>query len=148
MNVRFRVIVQGPPTGAHFAVQSGKDELLPPVATSSDELRFEFELRVQPGPDGRPNFLGPCAQGPRNGRFVYVNSGGRAGETGSVWDRRAKLSLMSIDWALLDTLNAQPGALLEGVMLGRAKDGGPACASVPVVGGWRVVTQTPPSTAG
>ncbi len=137
--ISLRVIVLEPPAGACFAVQCGKDELIPPIASTAMELRFEFEVRVQSGPDGRPNFLGGCAHGPREGRFVYVNSGGRAGQAATQWDRRAKISLMGIEWAQLDALQEQPGSLLEARIGGRAKDGGPACASVPIIGGWRVV---------
>lgn len=136
--ITLRVIVIEPPAGAHFAVQCGKDELIPAVSITPEEIRFEFEVRVSSGPDGRPNFLGACTHGPREGRFVYVNSGGQAGQAGP-WSRRAKLSLMGIEWAQLDALQEQPGSVLEARIAGRAKDGGPACASVPIIGGWRVV---------
>ena len=134
-----RVIVQQPPTGVHFAVQGGKGDLIPPTLSSAEEVRFDFEVRVQSGPDGCPNFLGACTHGPRQGRFVYVCSGVSAAQAGSPWERRAKLSLMSIEWALLDALQEQPGSVLEARIGGRAKDGGPACASVPILGGWRLV---------
>ena len=135
--IRFRIIVRDPPPGVPFAVQVGRTELLAPIDKGANALQFEFDLRVQPGPDGHPNFLGPCAQGPREQRFVYVTSGVRAGSTDSCWDRRAKLSLMSIDWALLEAYANNPRSVLEGLIHGRARDGGPACASVPILGGWQ-----------
>jgi len=137
--ITLRVIVQQPPAGVHFAVQCGKEDLIPPTLSCGEEVRFDFEVRLQSGPDGRPNFLGACAHGPRQGRFVYVCSGASAAQAGSPWQRRAKLSLMSIEWALLDALQEQPGSVLEARIGGRAKDGGPACASVPLLGGWRLV---------
>ncbi len=139
--IPFRVIVLAPPSGVHFAIQSGKDRLLAVQVSGVGDLRFEFSLRLQQGPDGLPNFLGDCAQGPRQGRFVYLTVGARAGQPGTCWDRRAKLPLRSIDWPLLDALEANPNMLIEGEFAGRARDGGPLCASVPVIGGWRTAAR-------
>jgi hypothetical protein len=41
---------------------------------------------------------------------------------------------------MIDTVLATPGAVIEARIAGKAKDGGPAAASVPLLGdGWRVV---------
>jgi hypothetical protein len=32
------------------------------------------------------------------------------------------------------------GAVIETQIAGRGRDGGPACATVPLVGGWRIAT--------
>lgn len=41
------------------------------------------------------------AQGPSGGRFLYVNSGSRAGARGSVWDSRAKVPLLGMGWTIV-----------------------------------------------
>jgi hypothetical protein len=117
-------------------VQRGKDELLPPAETSAEAVSFDFSVTVDL--TEAPNFLGKYAQGPKDQRFIYVNSGTYAGETHSCWGRRAKISLMSISREQIEEVIASPGARLEAQIFGSARDGGPMCASVPVIGGWKV----------
>jgi Family of unknown function (DUF5990) len=135
-----RISVLDPPRGVAMQVQRGRDGLLPAAHATSELLWFEFVLRLgPPQPDGRPNFLGEFAQGPRDARFVYVNSGQRAGQTDSGWDRRAKVSLMGITAAHLEAALCEPDAVLEARIQGTGRDGGPACATVPLLdGGWHV----------
>lgn len=117
-------------------VQRGKDELLPPSERSPDAVRFDFSVTIDL--TERPNFLGKYAQGPKSQRFIYVNSGTYAGETHSCWGRRAKVSLMTVTREQIEEVIASPGARLDAEIFGRSKDGGPMCASVPVLGGWKV----------
>ena len=145
--VPFRVVVVDPPGGVHFRLQSGKTpgELLPPARSTSSDLTFDFELRLgEPLSDGRPRFLGPLAQGPPERRFVYVNSGTSAGQSASCWTRRAKVHLSSITAAMVRKVLSGEGLVLESRFAGTAKDGGPACASVPLLGGaWQVLPPRP-----
>jgi hypothetical protein len=132
-----RITVTDPVAGVSMQVQRGRDELLPPSGSSDSAVSFDFSVTVDlSGPV--PNFLGKYAQGPKNQRFIYVNSGTYAGQH-SCWGRRAKISLMSITREQIEEVLAEPGARLEAEIAGTAKDGGPMCASVPVIGGWRVV---------
>ena len=72
-------------------------------------------------------------------RFSYLAAGRRAGDTTSCWDRRAKVALAGITPAVLAAWRATPGAVLEARIAGTARDGGPACATVPLLGGgWQV----------
>ena len=136
--IPIRITVVRPPPGVAFAVQRGRAELLPPREAGTGEIRFDFVLRVSPGPGGEPRFLGPCAQGPPAGRFIYVNSGKRAGQADSGWDRRAKVKLSGIGWEAVERVLAAPAARLEARIEGTGRDGGPACASVPLLdGGWK-----------
>ncbi|MFN7941063.1 MAG: DUF5990 family protein [Thermoanaerobaculia bacterium] len=138
--IAFRVVILDPPPGVRFQMQRGSGELVPPARGNARELVFEFSLRPgEPLPDGRPRFLGPFAQGPPDGRFVYVNSGTAAGQPGSPWSRRAKLPLGSIDARAVAQVLAQPRARLEVRIPGVGKDGGPVCATVPLPEGWSVV---------
>jgi hypothetical protein len=124
-----------------FCLQQGLSELVSAVRSDGDDLSFDLGVRVgDPLPDGRPNFLGPFTQGPRKARFVYVNSGARAGKADSGWDRRAKVPLSGISWELIEEALATPGAVLEARIPGTSRDGGPVCASIPLLdGGWKVV---------
>lgn len=131
-----RITIVDPVAGVTMQVQRGKDELLPPSERSTQAVSFDFEVTVDL--TERPNFLGKYAQGPKDRRFIYVNSGTYAGEH-SIWGRRAKISLMSVTREQIDEVIASAGARLEAVIFGSARDGGPMCASVPVLGGWKVV---------
>jgi hypothetical protein len=135
-----RVVMDDPVPGVRIALQlgaSGKAELVGPVEASAAALVFDFAILVDgPGPDGRPRLLGPFVQGPPSGRFVYLNSGTYAGEPGSSWGRRAKIPLGGLSWPLIEAIG--PGGRLEAHIAGKARDGGPACATVPILApGWR-----------
>lgn len=123
--------------------QGGKVDLVSPAHVSQDSQAFDFALRVGERPDGQPNFLGPFAQGPPDGRFVYVNSGTLAGQANSCWTRRAKVHLSGITRQMIEQVLADPEAVLEARIWGLAKDGGPACATVPILdGGWQISRRT------
>lgn len=135
--IPFRIVITEPLGGVTMMVQRGRHELLPPVAGSKNELRFEFEVDADIS-GAVPNFLGKFAQGPKDARFVYVNSGKQAGQFDTCWDRRAKLSLMTITREQVEQVINGNDLLLETSMPGIGKDGGPTCASVKGIE-WRVV---------
>ena len=131
---QLRIVVLNPPPGVTFALQRGKNELVPPSHSSGKELVFDLTVRVRD--EEQPNFLGPFAQGPRAARFVYINSGTYAGQTNTPWSRRAKIHLSGITWPLI---RHAKGAPLEARFAGTGRDGGPACATVPLLdGGWKI----------
>lgn len=134
-----RLIVRDPPPGAHWAVQLGREALLPPVSATTERVVFEVPLTLVSGPDGALVVRGAAAQGPPAGRFLYVNSGTRAGAGGSPWNRRAKVPLAGVA-ALGATLAAgATGPVMEAEMAGCARDGGPACASIVLQRAWEMV---------
>jgi hypothetical protein len=148
--IPLRITLIHPPRDVVFCLQRGKEEIVSPVRATGDDLSFELSLRVRDGrADGLPNFLGPFTQGPPAGRFVYVNSGTSAGEAGSCWTRRAKVPLSGITWPLIEAALAAPDAVLEARIAGIARDGGPACATVPLLeGGWHIAkAQGSPASA-
>lgn len=132
-----RIIVQDPLPGVAMLVQKGKDELLGPTTASADALTFDLTITVDLTPNAPPNFLGKFAQGPKHQRFIYVNSGAQAGQHNTTWSRRAKVSLMTITAEQITEL-VSSGGRFEAAIHGRSRDGGPVCASVPVIGGWKV----------
>lgn len=117
-------------------VQRGKDELLPPSSKSAEQLVFDFEITVDMT-ESRPNFLGKYAQGPKDARFIYVNSGTYA-EQHSIWGRRAKISLMNITGDQIQGVVSKAGMILQTEFEGVGRDGGPTCASVKGIE-WKVV---------
>ncbi len=130
--VQLIVRVQDPPPGVNFAVQRGKSSLLAPFEVHAGSPAFAFTLRLGQGKEGRAfNFLGEFAQGPVEDRFVYINSGARAGQPQSCWERRAKLKLAAIPADLIQAAADNPARALLAIMRGVAPDGGPICATVP-----------------
>ncbi len=140
-----RIIVRHAPAGVVFRVQRGRSDLLPPSEAKGDSLSFAFSVRVVLTPGEEPNFLGDFAQGPRSARFVYVNSGQRAGQKDTCWDRRAKVPLGGITPSLAERALTEGLTLLEACFEGTGRDGGPACGTVRLLeGGWRPVVGQPP----
>lgn len=126
--VPVRIVVMRPPAGVDMMVQRGRDELLSPALAAAERLVFDFELTVDMTGE-RPNFLGKYSHGPKDARFVYVNSGTYAGQH-SIWGRRAKISLMDITGEQIQAVISKKGRVLETEFEGIGRDGGPTCASV------------------
>ncbi len=118
-----------------WAVQRGRTELLLPTSVTRDTVAFEIPVQLVASASGELRLCGAAAHGPAGGRFISVNSGARAGVIGSGWDRRATVHLASVP---LETLHARPASeslSLHGEIACTAQDGGPACASVPLLRG-------------
>jgi hypothetical protein len=131
-----RLIVTEPLPGVRCAMQRGRTGLLAP-ATSSGVLTFDFDVQVDLSKDP-PGLTGEFAQGPLAKRFVYVNSGTYAGQSGTPWSRRAKVPITGVTASLAAEAIATKGRLRASVR-GTSEDGGPFCASVPLLSDWTVV---------
>ncbi len=94
-----------------FGLQDTKGALTPAQRLADGRLYWDFELRVQPGKDGRPNFLGPFASGPADDRFVYL--AWRSIPRG-VWINRVKARLADIDWPLIERAQGEAAQSREG----------------------------------
>jgi len=136
-DVPFRINILDPLPGVAMKVQRGKNELLDPVRSDAKAIVFEFEITVDLAGE-KPNFLGKFAQGPKDVRFVYVNSGTSAGQPGTPWTRRAKLALTSITRQQVETVIKTLGSRFETAIDGVGRDGGPVCASVKGIE-WKIV---------
>ena len=138
---RLRVVIENPVAGVAYALQRRNGDLDAPTQTSAAELRFEAVIRVGAVlADGRLNLLGEFVSGPPDERFVYINSGQRAGQHSSCWDRRAKVTLASLPTGLIQAAMTAESAWIEGRIYGAAPDGGPCCATVKLTGsGWVLV---------
>ena len=142
-----RIVVDKPVPGVAIALQRGSGhrfDLVGPVGVSADALVFEFDIAVGgETAEGGPRLLGPFVQGPPSARFVYLNIGASAGQIGSPWRRRAKVPLGAIDWQSIVSL--APGERLTAHIVGTARDGSPACATVPLLPpGWAATRSSEP----
>lgn len=102
-------------------------------------LRWMTRVAVKQLEDGALDFSGPAVHGKRGERFFYLSW---SGETGGVrvMFRRLKIHLREVKPAQWNTvMRADAGKLLQARVHAIAKDGGPACASVPLLGGgWTI----------
>ena len=137
-----RVVLEKPPTGVDFGVQKGRGanyETIQKQRSKGNNLSFEFTVRVKEGgKDSAPNFLGSLVQGPPAQRFIYLDIGTYAGQTGTGWSRRLKIPLTGVTW---DTIHKAltSGSLLETRIPGTGKDGGPLCGTARPFPGWKLV---------
>ncbi|MGE0667093.1 MAG: DUF5990 family protein [Sphingomonadales bacterium] len=131
--ITLRLTIGDPVPGVTYSLQDAKSKPVGPVVASDAPLTFDVPIRVASG----PRFLGDFVRraGPER-RFVYIAIGGQAGDLASVWSRRVKVDIHDLPAALLE--EALAGKVLECRLPGRAKDGGPACATLKPLGGWRV----------
>ena len=141
--VPIRIILVAPPTGVDFGIQEGKGndyKTIQVQRSKTNDLQFECSITVKGNrADGPPNFVGSVVQGPPMGRFIYIDIGKSAGQLGSCWQRRIKIPLQGITWELIDSLVDAPKRLLQATIPGTGKDGGPSCATVKPIDGWKVV---------
>jgi hypothetical protein len=114
-----------------------KDGFQAGLPVGNDALAWATEITVKSGPDGAPDFVGPAVHGKRGERFFYLSwSSEHAGQCERF--RRIKVHLRDLTAAQVAKAVKTDGTLLARVHA-VAKDGGPACASVPLLGGgWRI----------
>ena len=136
--IKLRITLVDPPDDVVFAVQSGRSDLHQKTRSGGSSLSFDFSVCARPTTTG-VTLLGPFAQGRPATRFIYINSGTYAGDSASCWGRRAKVPLGGITPELIRQLDETPAAVLEASVAGTARDGGPVCASVPLLRDWRLV---------
>ena len=147
VELTLRIFVERPPAGVYFGLQKGHGssyETVQTVESKTEDLQFEFSVRVQEGKDGLPNFLGPFVQGPPRERFVYLDIGTCAGQTNTPWSRRLKIPLKGITWQLIEQAAkaASSSKPLETRVPGTGKDGEPSCATVKPFAGWKLSRST------
>lgn len=146
VELRLRIVLESPPIGVDFGLQQGKGNAYRTVQTQRSQgadLRFEGMVTAKGDRnDGPPNFLGPLTQGPPDGRFLYIDVGKLAGQRDSEWERRIKVPLGGITWAMIEEVSADPELVLEARLPGTGRDGGPSCATVQPVSGWKLAHRT------
>ena len=133
-------MLEAPTPGVDFGLQQGRGSVYETVQTQrsdGSDLQFAFSAKVDLS-GSIPDFRGPFVQGPRGGRFVYIDIGSCAGQIGTPWSRRLKIPLTGITAAMIRRASGTGGAILDARVPGSGRDGSPACASVKDFGGWTV----------
>jgi Family of unknown function (DUF5990) len=124
--ITLRLTIKDPVPGVTYSLQNKKSEPVAMVLASDQQLSFDVLVDVAPG----PRFVGEFV------RFVYIAIGGQAGDSSSLWSRRAKIEIHALPADLLQ--KALTGSVVEVLLPGRDRDGGPACATLHPLGSWRV----------
>jgi hypothetical protein len=141
--VPLRIVIVDPPPGVDFGIQEGKGNDYRTISvqrSKAGSLVLECTIAVKGGrTDGPPNFGGPISQGPPAGRFVYVDIGRSAGQLDSAWQRRMKIPLEGITWDMIDSVVETSKRVLQATIPGTGKDGGPSCATLKPIDGWKIV---------
>jgi hypothetical protein len=141
--ISLRIILEQPNEGVWFGVQKGSGnnfEVIHLQEATNADLQFAFDIATRVDKDGELDFGGPLVQGPRGGRFIYIDIGTCAGQRNSIWTRRLKIPLTGISFQTLKDLEKTNGLLVTHIP-GKGKDGGPNCATVKPFGGWQLAKE-------
>ena len=140
-----RLVLVDPPANVDYGIQRGRGsnyETMFVQQRKRGDVTFDFSIAVASnGKNGSPNFSGEYVQGTPARRFIYVDVGTCAGQRNTPWSRRMIVLLNGITWQQVDKA-LKPGHRLSARIQGTGKDGGPSCATVPLVNGWQVVTES------
>jgi len=133
--ITLRLWIPDPVPGVAYSLQNKKSDPVDPVTAGDGPLSLDVPVRVAPG----RRFLGEFvrSEGPQR-RFVYIAIGGQAGQHECEWSRRVKVDIHVLPADLVEA--ALGGKVLEAELPGRDKDGGPACATLRPLAGWRVAS--------
>lgn len=137
----FQIRLEKPPAGIDFGLQKGHGnsyETIQKQRSANSDLCFDFTAKLKEAPNAEPDFLGPFVQGPKGGRFVYIDIGTYAGQTDSPWGRRLKIPLTGINPSMISKLNNDSSLIFATTVPGTGKDGGPNCATVKPFAGWQI----------
>lgn len=138
--INLEVVLKSPPKGVGFCLQKGKSEKIDYQVSKGKDISFSFPVKIREGKNEQPNFLGSYTQGKPAERFVYICVGQYAGQENTEWARRVKIHLSGITWELAIKAQTREKGKLVASYEATDKDGGPSCASVPLLGnGWSVV---------
>ena len=135
------IVLERPTASVDYGLQKGRGNDYETVQTqrgANKDLTFEFSVRVNEAKNGKPNFLGPFAQGNADGRFVYLDIGTCAGQKNTVWTRRLKIPLMGIEWTSIESAIKAQKPLEARVAGSGGRDGGPTCGTIKPFTGWHV----------
>jgi hypothetical protein len=110
-----------------------RDGLEPGAHEDGTRWVWTTPITLKPLPDGGVDFAGPAVSGKRGERFFYLSWSSRTLH-GRDRFRRAKIQLRELTPAQLAGLLKRGGTITARISA-LARDGGPACATVPFLGG-------------
>lgn len=137
-----RIVLIAPPAGVVYGIQRGRGsayEVKFAQQPKRGDVTFEFAITAAESKNGDPNFLGEYVQGPTGRRFIYVDVGQYAKQHDTDWARRMIIRLDDVTWPMINKAT-QSGKRLEARIQGTGRNGGPSCATVKPIDGWRVVS--------
>jgi hypothetical protein len=139
--ITLQIILIKPTPGVIFGLQKGSGsnyETVEKQIPVSNDLSFKFTITVKGdrSKDKYPKFSGSFVQGPADNKFVYIDIGTYAGQPDTIWSRRLKVPLTGITWKDIDSLSEL--SILQTIVPGTGKDGGPNCATVKPFAGWNI----------
>jgi|DewCreStandDraft_5_1066085.scaffolds.fasta_scaffold00086_98 hypothetical protein len=140
-----RIVLADPPPGVLYCLQgSSRADAVAHRRSEGSDLHFDLSVEVRLDGDV-PDFRGPLVQGRRGERYIAILAGTLAGDAASSWTRGAKIPLGGITRPLLEELRSRVDARLTATFPGRARDGGPSCATLRPIGeGWQVAPLSEP----
>ena len=140
-----RLVLIDPPPKIDYGIQRGRGsnyEAMFVQQRMRGDVTFDFSIAVSGNSkDGAPNFSGDFVQGTPARRFIYIDVGTYAGQMNTPWSRRMIVLLNGITREQINRA-LKPGHRLSATIQGTARDGGPSCATVPLIGGWKVIKET------
>jgi hypothetical protein len=144
--ITLQIILTKPTPATVFGLQKGSGSIYETVQKQipvSNDLSFTFTVTVKldGSKEKPPKFSGSFVQGPAGSKFVYIDIGTCAGQIGTPWSRRLKVPLAGITWKDIDALSSN--YILQTIVPGTGKDGGPNCATVKPFAGWHTVHDKP-----
>lgn len=132
--VLLRFVISDPVAGVTYSLQDKRSVPVHPQVAGTGPLSLNVPVQFAPGSKLSGEFV--RREGPVR-RFVYIAIGAQAGDRDSPWDRRAKIDVHTIPHDLL--AQAVAPRVIECQLPGRARDGGPACATIQPLAGWRLI---------
>ena len=144
--ITLQIVLLKPTPGVDFGLQKGSNsnyETIQKQRSESNDLSFNFAVKVKGDKtkDKSPKLSGSFVQGPTDGKFIYIDIGTYAGQTGTPWARRLKVPLTGITWKDIDQLIANPNLVMETIVPGTGIDGSPNCATVKPFNGWKIINR-------
>jgi hypothetical protein len=133
-DIILRLTIADPFPGVRYSLQDQKSVPVEPRTATDAPLSFDIPVRLND--DNRLTGSFVRREGTVR-RFAYIAIGQCAGQHTTSISRRAKIDVHDIPVDLLDL--ARSGAVLGVTLPGKAKDGGPACATVRPLTPWSVV---------
>jgi hypothetical protein len=139
--ITLHIILEKPTQGVDIGLQKGtgsRYETEQIQQSQGEDLYFFCPIVVKGEGTDVPRFSGVYAQGTKDEPFVYLDIGTCAGQLNTIWSRRLKIPLKSMDWSKINACLSNPNASLVAHVAGLTKDGGPNCGTVKPFLGWHI----------